>query len=50
MLICTEAGAAVADARGRALLTRDPAVRRTPLAAATPALLDEVATARARFG
>ncbi len=39
-LVCAEAGAPVADARGRDLVTLDPAARRTPVAAATPALLD----------
>ena len=42
MLICEEAGAAVADARGRELLIHDPALRRTPVAGATPALLAEL--------
>jgi fructose-1,6-bisphosphatase/inositol monophosphatase family enzyme len=41
-LVCQEAGAAVADAFGRDLVTRDPEVRRCPVAAATPALLEEL--------
>jgi myo-inositol-1(or 4)-monophosphatase len=41
-LLCTESGACVADALGRDLVTLDPAERRTPVAAATPALLDEL--------
>lgn len=39
MLICTEAGAVVAEAQGRELLTLEHEDRRSPLAAATPALL-----------
>ena len=39
MLVCLEAGAAVADAGGRPLVARDHADRRTPAAAATPELL-----------
>lgn len=38
-LICREAGAVVADALGRDLVTTDHAARRTPIAAATPHLL-----------
>lgn len=49
MLVCQEAGASVADALGRDLVTRDPDERRIPVAAATPELLAEVAAARARF-
>jgi myo-inositol-1(or 4)-monophosphatase len=45
MLICQEAGAAVADARGRPLVCRAHADRRTPVAAATPELLAQVITA-----
>jgi myo-inositol-1(or 4)-monophosphatase len=50
MLICLEAGGAVADAEGRELVSLEHGDRRTPLAAATPALLDEVVTARRSFG
>jgi myo-inositol-1(or 4)-monophosphatase len=39
VLICLEAGAAVADADGRDLVVLDPAARRTPVVAATPELL-----------
>ncbi len=46
-LVCTEAGAVVSDAHGRDLLTLDPAERRTPVAAATPGLLDELVAVRA---
>lgn len=46
-LVCREAGAAVADAAGRDLVTRDHGVRRTPVAAATPALLEEILGYRA---
>lgn len=45
VLVCQEAGAAVADALGRDLVCRAHSDRRTPVAAATPALLDEVLTA-----
>ncbi len=48
MLICTEAGAVMAEAQGRELLTLEHTDRRTPLAAATPALLDELRTAITR--
>ncbi|HET6810638.1 MAG TPA: inositol monophosphatase [Acidimicrobiales bacterium] len=41
-LVCREAGAAVADARGRDLVTREHRGRRTPMAAATPELLEEL--------
>ena len=49
LLICREAGAAAADAAGRELVVRDPAARRTPLVAATPALLDGLLAARSSF-
>jgi myo-inositol-1(or 4)-monophosphatase len=49
MLICQEAGAVVADARGRDLVVLDHQARRTPLAAATPELAAEVLTARQRL-
>ncbi len=42
MLICQEAGAAVADARGRELAVTDPSARRQVIAAATPELLDRL--------
>jgi myo-inositol-1(or 4)-monophosphatase len=45
-LICTEAGAVVVDAHGRDLVALDHAARRTPVAAATPALLDALVAAR----
>jgi fructose-1,6-bisphosphatase/inositol monophosphatase family enzyme len=45
MLVCTEAGAVVAELRGRELVTLEHADRRTPVAAATPELLDELARA-----
>lgn len=47
MLVCQEAGAAVADAEGRGLVCRGHGERRTPVAAATPALLGEVLAALA---
>lgn len=46
MLICTEAGAVVADAHGRELVARAHEDRRTPVAAATPELLGAVLAAR----
>ncbi len=39
-LLCTEAGSSVADALGRDLVTLDHSDRRTPIAAATPELLE----------
>lgn len=49
-LVCSEAGAAVTDAFGRDLVTVDHGARRTPVAAATPTLLDALVTARRRVG
>jgi fructose-1,6-bisphosphatase/inositol monophosphatase family enzyme len=49
MLICQEAGAAVVDAWDRPLVTLDHTARRTPVAAATPALLEAAVTERRRF-
>ena len=49
MLVCQEAGALVADAQGRELVVLDHEARRTPVAAATPALLAELLAARATF-
>ena len=46
-LICEEAGASVADAFGRDLVVLDHAARRTPIAAATPALLEHLRGVRA---
>jgi fructose-1,6-bisphosphatase/inositol monophosphatase family enzyme len=45
LLICREAGAEVVDAAGRDLVVLDPGVRRQLLAAATPALLEELRAA-----
>jgi fructose-1,6-bisphosphatase/inositol monophosphatase family enzyme len=42
LLVCLEAGAQVADAHGRNLVMRGHGDRRTPVAAATPALQDEL--------
>jgi fructose-1,6-bisphosphatase/inositol monophosphatase family enzyme len=42
LLICREAGAEVVDAAGRDLVVTDPDARRQLLAAATPALLEEL--------
>jgi fructose-1,6-bisphosphatase/inositol monophosphatase family enzyme len=46
LLVCSEAGAPVVDAAGRDLIARGHADRRTPLAAATPELLEAVREAR----
>ncbi len=42
LLVCREAGVGVVDAEGRELVVLDHAARRTPVAAATPALLGEL--------
>src|SRR6185436_20001881 len=49
MLVCQEAGAFVVDAEGRDLVVLEHEARRTPLAAATPELLDALVRARASF-
>ncbi|MFZ6005386.1 MAG: inositol monophosphatase family protein [Actinomycetota bacterium] len=49
MLICEEAGAHVADAWDRPLVTVDHRARRTPIAAATPDLLATLLGERRRF-
>jgi fructose-1,6-bisphosphatase/inositol monophosphatase family enzyme len=49
LLVCTEAGALVADAEGRDLVVLDHAARRTPVAAATPELLEAALAARRSF-
>jgi fructose-1,6-bisphosphatase/inositol monophosphatase family enzyme len=46
MLVCQEAGAVVTDAEGRDLVVLDHAARRTPVAAATPALHATLAARR----
>lgn len=46
LLVCTEAGAAVRDAQGRDLVVLSHADRRTPVAAATPELLEALVEAR----
>ena len=46
-LICREAGVPVVDAAGRDLIALNHDARRTPLAAATPVLLDQLVQARA---
>lgn len=45
MLVCTEAGASVSELSGRSLVTLEHGERRTPVAAATPELLGELAVA-----
>jgi fructose-1,6-bisphosphatase/inositol monophosphatase family enzyme len=49
LLVCTEAGAAVVDAAGADLVVLDHDARRTPLAAATPELLEQVVAARRTY-
>ena len=49
MLMCQEAGAVVTDAFSRDLVLRTPDEKRTPVAAATPALLDDLVAARRSF-
>lgn len=49
MLVCEEAGATIADAWERPLVTLDHGERRTPVAAATPALLTAAMAARRGF-
>jgi hypothetical protein len=44
MLVCTEAGAVVAESHGRELVTLDHEARRTPVAASTPALLESLSS------
>jgi len=50
LLICREAGAELVDAAGRELVVADPDVRRQLLAAATPALLEELRAALPKPG
>jgi myo-inositol-1(or 4)-monophosphatase len=49
LLVCQEAGALVVDAFDRPLVTIEHAARRTPIAAATPELLEEALAARRTF-
>jgi myo-inositol-1(or 4)-monophosphatase len=49
LLVCTEAGAVAVDAAGAELVVLDHEARRTPVAAATPALLEQVVAARRTF-
>jgi fructose-1,6-bisphosphatase/inositol monophosphatase family enzyme len=49
-LVCREAGALVVDAQDRDLVTLDYTDRRTPVAAGTQPLLDEVLAARRTLG
>ena len=46
LLVCREAGVPVADASGRDLVVLDHAARRTPVAAATSQLFDQLAAQR----
>ncbi|HEX5366845.1 MAG TPA: inositol monophosphatase [Acidimicrobiales bacterium] len=47
-LVCAEVGVPVADAQGRDLVALDHAARRTPVAGATPELLEALLAARPR--
>lgn len=49
LLVCEEAGVAVRDAHGRSLVVLAHDARRTPVAACTSELLDEVVAARGGF-
>ncbi|HEY4609253.1 MAG TPA: inositol monophosphatase family protein [Ilumatobacteraceae bacterium] len=49
VLICQEAGAVASDAFGRYFVVRDPALRRTPVAAATKPLLEQALLARRSY-
>jgi hypothetical protein len=49
LLVCREAGATIVDAFDRPLVTTDHSARLTPIAAATPQLLDQAVTARRGF-
>jgi myo-inositol-1(or 4)-monophosphatase len=49
MLVCQEAGAPVVDAAGRDLVVLEHEARRTPVAAATPELLEQAVAARRTF-
>jgi fructose-1,6-bisphosphatase/inositol monophosphatase family enzyme len=46
LLVCREVGVVVVDVAGRPMVVRDPQARRTPVAAATQELHDEVLSAR----
>jgi myo-inositol-1(or 4)-monophosphatase len=48
-LVCAEAGVPVGDALGRDLVTLDHRARRTPMAAATPELFDQLLAAHRRY-
>jgi myo-inositol-1(or 4)-monophosphatase len=49
LLVCQEAGAAIADAKGRELVVLEHLARRTPVAAASGALLGRLLDARGTF-
>ena len=49
MLVCQEVGAPVAEVQGRDLVVLEHAARRGPVAAASPALLEEALAARRRL-
>jgi fructose-1,6-bisphosphatase/inositol monophosphatase family enzyme len=49
LLVCREAGVPMVDAYDRELVVLDPSARRNPVAAATPALLDDLVVTRRSF-
>jgi myo-inositol-1(or 4)-monophosphatase len=48
MLVCTEAGAVMGESQGRELVTLDHTARRTPVAASTSELLEELSAVAAQ--
>ncbi len=50
LLVCQEAGGVIADVEGRDLIVTNHQDRRTPVAAATPELLEELKAARVKNG
>ena len=49
LLVCQEVGVPVVDAEGRELVVLEHSARRTPVAAATPQLLEQLLAARSSF-
>lgn len=49
LLVCREAGAVIVDLLDRDLVVRDPQIRRTPIAAGTASLLEDVLAARTAY-
>lgn len=50
LLVCREAGVAVVDAAGRDLVVRDHGARRTPVAGASPAIVEALLACHPRWG